>query len=1196
MASYVNAPRPPLFTAGLQPVQQSTPPPMGRPPGSSDLTGFGRPEPNPNDAAPVLGINPADFPGVPAHILKNMTRDASGQLWYKPGGQGEPQAVKMEGGQMRYDPNPMNPAAGQWGDYSQPTGDGFTGTRNGKNYFRGHLFAAEGLNQGGGNDGLGVGFGNWLRQHIPTLLSQLPADSPERAGLQTTFGRAGGALGPGGTGMAPGQPNPSPPPPVTPPVAPPVAPPPTTPPVTPPVTPPAPTPPTTTVDGKPWDPAGTPSVGLQPETGGSTVLGGTKRYANLQRSGGLKTTRALKGIAKDPIGLTPVTTPAAPPTTPPVTPPVAPPALPPAPTNPIGRDPTQPPTLVPGVPPPGSTNPIARPAAPPTTTQSDSGTGVIGGSGLGRGGAPDLSRAGLGAPPADSTGGSAAGGPTGQLKPIVPAGSAGSGLGRGSGNFADAIARSQVNGQTVGAIPGARSTRPTNAPGLTAAPASNPIARDPRSTMLFADGGRVEVGYADGGTSGLGRSSGVPNTGGGTGELFTYQDYLNFFNAGRSMYSGESTALPEPLTPQQWASMPQEQRWNLVGGQIPILPGDPRYDALKPRVGGEEGRAIWVRGSAPPANGIVPGARVERGSDGSYVFSEDSRTPEWQAQDEGSDLFRTFLIAAALMVGGAAAMGAFSAGATVGTQMGAAAGQGFGTAAGGAGATGAAGAAAGGGIGLTAEGSAGIGAGASGAGTVDVAALAANPAVQGAASNAGMSVTQWLSNPQNLMTAARIAGGVGSLIAGGGRGNGNQVGLIPPPGGLIPPPGGTTPGGTGVPAAATPTPVASNAQLTARPEEAPLDPAFLASLDPANFQGGNADLTNWRETRARFRPLEDMLFGEAMEAGSAAEQEAAAGQANADVEQAFSSAEQQQRARLMAQGVNVDSGVGPGAELSRLATLDKAKAAAGAKNIARRGEKDRGLAARMNAAGVGGQLAGQALNADNIGLQYEQGNRRIALDAAGRRADLGFRAHEGAADRTARAWDSSQDREFRRGEGEADRTWRSGESATDRTWRSGESGADRELRRQIANADIAAGNRAGDRQYQQDRGRGIGEAINTGIGIYRFGNDVGWWADGGRVRDIGLGTEAPKRKRRDYRDGARVEGPGTGTSDSIRARLSDGEGVLNAEAMEVLDATEPGKLDELNEQGLKIRMVRKMLKSGMMDGGGMGMSDFGLEG
>lgn len=187
------------------------------------------PAPAPTTPDPITTpapINAADYPGVPPHVLNNITRDQSGQMWHAD------QPVKWDGTQFRFDPQPMIPSAGKWGPYSVPQGDKHTGPRNGINFFRGIPFAAESQNQGGGNNGYGVGFGNWLRLHIPILLAQLPAGDSERQILEKALAEAGGPLGPGGTGMAPGGPpagnpisrgdptKPPPPPPGTPPGAP----------------------------------------------------------------------------------------------------------------------------------------------------------------------------------------------------------------------------------------------------------------------------------------------------------------------------------------------------------------------------------------------------------------------------------------------------------------------------------------------------------------------------------------------------------------------------------------------------------------------------------------------------------------------------------------------------------------------------------------------------------------------------------------------------------------------------------------------------------------------------------------------------------------------------------------------------------------------------------------------------------------
>lgn len=60
--------------------------------------------------------------------------------------------------------------------------------------------------------------------------------------------------------------------------------------------------------------------------------------------------------------------------------------------------------------------------------------------------------------------------------------------------------------------------------------------------------------------------------------------------------------------------------------------------------------------------------------------------------------------------------------------------------------------------------------------------------------------------------------------------------------------------------------------------------------------------------------------------------------------------------------------------------------------------------------------------------------------------------------------------------------------------------------------------------------------------------------------------------RKDMRGGGDVDGPGTETSDSIPARLSDGEYVLNAETVKMVGE---GYLDRINKEGLRRRDSRK---------------------
>jgi hypothetical protein len=111
-----------------------------------------------------------EIPQAPTNMQAPMAQSGAGQhaalLAANPGG-----FVDANGIPRRAPETPMNPGAGQWGQYQTPTGDGFTGTRNGQNFVNGHLFAAEGLNQSGGT-GFGTGFGNWLEKYAPMMQQQ----------------------------------------------------------------------------------------------------------------------------------------------------------------------------------------------------------------------------------------------------------------------------------------------------------------------------------------------------------------------------------------------------------------------------------------------------------------------------------------------------------------------------------------------------------------------------------------------------------------------------------------------------------------------------------------------------------------------------------------------------------------------------------------------------------------------------------------------------------------------------------------------------------------------------------------------------------------------------------------------------------------------------------------------------------------
>lgn len=161
--------------------------------------------------------------------------------------------------------------------------------------------------------------------------------------------------------------------------------------------------------------------------------------------------------------------------------------------------------------------------------------------------------------------------------------------------------------------------------------------------------------------------------------MLTYRDYRAWIDQ-QAGSEGQGTV---PLTEEEWNALSPEQQLKHYGsGQLPIRvsPGDPRYAALKERVGGEPGRDIWLTREKIPERFLVdPSKQVD--NDGWFARSEDNETPEYQdmVKPDGSAL-RMFLLSSLGMLAGGLATGAFS-GPFGGVDMLAAApGQGFGTA------------------------------------------------------------------------------------------------------------------------------------------------------------------------------------------------------------------------------------------------------------------------------------------------------------------------------------------------------------------------------------------------------------------------------------------------------------------------------------------------------------------------------------
>lgn len=120
------------------------------------------------------------------------------------------------------------------------------------------------------------------------------------------------------------------------------------------------------------------------------------------------------------------------------------------------------------------------------------------------------------------------------------------------------------------------------------------------------------------------------------------------------------------------------------------------------------------------------------------------------------------------------------------------------------------------------------------------------------------------------------------------------------------------------------------------------------------------------------------------------------------------------------------------------------------------------------------------------------------------------------------------------------------------------------------NAAATAGTEAAATTAAAGEGLGLMSAAGAAapwlVGGYLAGDALGLWADGGPVPKNPPGLDSVKRK--DMKPGGPVKGPGTATSDDIPAWLSDGEYVLNAEAVKMVGKD---KLDEINDKGLARR-------------------------
>src|SRR5687768_4991387 len=257
------------------------------------------------------------------------------------------------------------------------------------------------------------------------------------------------------------------------------------------------------------------------------------------------------------------------------------------------------------------------------------------------------------------------------------------------------------------------------------------------------------------------------------------------------------------------------------------------------------------------------------------------------------------------------------------------------------------------------------------------------------------------------------------------------------------------------------------------------------------------------------------MVGEAMSFDSPERKERMAAEAAADVTRSYGAAQEQNARALGAMGVNPNSG--RFAAMSNENAIAQATDTAGAMNKARRDTELQGIALRTGAAQFGRNMPNTGIAADSAALNA--GNSGVGNINAGNAA---HNASLGAAS-----------------------NWFGGANA-------GNASAGNMLLNQHQNQLNAW-------QMNQDRLAGFGQLAGLGGSMAMMALKKGGMVRNNtayRLHSGGLGT----LKRRRYAEGGLIQGPGTGTSDSIPAtiegqepiRVSNGEAVLNEAAVQMV--------------------------------------------
>jgi hypothetical protein len=280
--------------------------------------------------------------------------------------------------------------------------------------------------------------------------------------------------------------------------------------------------------------------------------------------------------------------------------------------------------------------------------------------------------------------------------------------------------------------------------------------------------------------------------------------------------------------------------------------------------------------------------------------------------------------------------------------------------------------------------------------------------------------------------------------------------------------------------------------------------------------------------RDTYRPVEKGIVADALAYNTDAKREQLATQASGDVSQAFGVARDQAARQFQGQGINPNSG--RFAALNNQLNIQEALARAGAQTNARNQAEDLGYARRLDAAGLGRNLApnastayGVSLNASNQGSSTSMTPGNFMNSAYGQGSNM---------------------------LGQATNAY----SAAGNTY-----GQEFNARMQGYNAQ---------QQSKAALYSGIGQMAGRLGAAYMTGGTslAAGMADGGEIRGLRMAG------------GGRVSGPGGPVDDKIPAMLSDGEYVLPADTVDKVGVK---KLDRLVKETHTPAAVQRARKRGL---------------